>query len=399
MFTSIYLALALAPTPILMERPPLQERQAGASHAFHSELGAKLEAFRQEIGFPGAVFGYALPDGTSGAVAVGFADPATNAPMKATHRMLAGSVGKTFFAAWALQLVEEAKIDLDAPLSKYLGSEPWFGRLPNANALTLRNLLRHQSGITEQVYNAGFVKELREKPDKSWKPEELIALAFDAKPAFEAGKGFSYADTNYIIAMHAIEKATGRNAYREIERRFLKPLKLTRTVPSDRRELPDLAAGKAISGAQFTGGERTIVDGKFVINPQMEWAGGGFLSNAEDLARWARALFGGNVLKPETKAIQSDGVPATTGPGEKYGIGVQIRPVSGGNGLGHGGFFPGYLTEMEYLPSGIGVAIQYNADGPRALLQNRHKILLELAKIIEDSLNSGTPAAAASSNS
>ena len=61
--------------------------------------------------------------------------------------MLAGSTGKTFFAAVAVQMIEAGQLDLKAPISKYLGSRPWFSRLPNARDITVRHLMTHTSGL------------------------------------------------------------------------------------------------------------------------------------------------------------------------------------------------------------------------------------------------------------
>lgn len=373
------LAIGLTASLGAQGHPPLEER-------IQTRVQARLMEFQKESGFPGAVFGWSLPDGKSGAVAFGLADRDTGAKMRPDSRMLAGSAGKTFFAAWILRLVEEGKLDLDKPISTWIGAEPWFDKLPNARALTLRCLLRHQSGIREHVYDEGLVSKIKSEPDKVWSPQELIGFMLDTKPLFEAGKGWSYADANFVVAAYTAEKATGQSAYREIERLFLKRFNLKLTIPSDRRILPGLVQGHVSTGMSFTGSAKSVVNGKMVINPQFEWAGGGFLSNARDLARWTQALFGGKVLGDAMSKAQKEGVPASTGagPGEEYGLGVQIFEEPGGKGFGHGGFFPGYLTEMELFPSGVSVAIQFNADGGRPLIRNLRRYLRELAAIVEE---------------
>jgi D-alanyl-D-alanine carboxypeptidase len=72
--------------------------------------------------------------------------------MKPADRMLAGSVGKTFAAATALQLIKEGKIKLDDKIEKYLGGEPWFARLPNAKEITVRQLMNHTSGLVRYEF-------------------------------------------------------------------------------------------------------------------------------------------------------------------------------------------------------------------------------------------------------
>ena len=72
-------------------------------------------------------------------------------------RFLAGSVGKSLHAALAVALAHEGVVDLDAPISRWIGREPWFARLPNARDLTLRLLLQHRSGLIDHVYSIEFV--------------------------------------------------------------------------------------------------------------------------------------------------------------------------------------------------------------------------------------------------
>jgi D-alanyl-D-alanine carboxypeptidase len=118
----------------------------GSSHppdSVESAVRLKLSALRSEAGFPGmtaAVYGEGRP-------AVTIADGVTQSEERLTpsSRMLAGSIGKTFVAAAALQRVESGGLSLDEKISKWLGKEPWFGRLPNAAQITLRHLMRHQS--------------------------------------------------------------------------------------------------------------------------------------------------------------------------------------------------------------------------------------------------------------
>src|SRR5918993_2731757 len=98
-------------------------------------LQLKLDEWHKAGSFPGAALGVVLADGESFGLAVGFSDRELKTPMKPNDRMLAGSVGKTFAAATALQLIKEGKIQLDDRIEKYLGSEQWFARLPNAKEI------------------------------------------------------------------------------------------------------------------------------------------------------------------------------------------------------------------------------------------------------------------------
>lgn len=352
-----------------------------------ASLRAKLEELYKAASFPGATIGFALPDGSSGAVSVGLADLESKTPLKPSDRMLAGSIGKTYVSAAMLQIVQEGKVDLDSKIDRWFGSDPWFSRLPNAKDITVRMLMNHSSGIPEHVLDKDFIAAMKKDPDRIWKPEELIAYIFDAKPLFPAGTGWSYADTNYILVGMIFERVTKKTVYGEVERRILKPLKLERTIPSDRRILPGVITGYSMPNSPFGFEGRLILDGKFIINPQMEWTGGGFASTAEDLARWAKLLYEGKVLKRQMLDQMLNGVDAKegrgSGAGNKYGLAVQIRPSDWGVSYGHGGWFPGYRSEMEYFPQHkIAVAVQFNTDDGRSMKKGLRAYIADAMRII-----------------
>lgn len=96
---------------------------------------------------PGISAAIVLPDRQVIAVTAGVSSRETGTPMTPLDMMMIGSVGKTFAAARAVQLVETGRLALDDPIEKYLGAEPWFARLPNARAITVRHLLTHTSGL------------------------------------------------------------------------------------------------------------------------------------------------------------------------------------------------------------------------------------------------------------
>src|SRR5688572_19331379 len=150
----LLLALLVA-TPALAQERPLRER-----------VQAKLDSLHAAGRFGGATVGIALADGSTLAFAVGESDTTRNLKMQPHDRMLAGSVGKTFFGALAMQLVHEGRIALDDPLSKYLGAEPWWRaadgrvRLPNGADITLRMLMNHTSGIVRYEFNPAFTAEV-----------------------------------------------------------------------------------------------------------------------------------------------------------------------------------------------------------------------------------------------
>lgn len=349
-------------------------------------LQEKLKEFHSAGKFPGATAGFALPGKESFCLAVGLSNRETQTPMKPSHLLLQGSVGKTYVAAVALQLVQEKKLGLDDKIEKYLGTLQWFSRLPNARDITVRMLMNHTSGLVRYEFKEQFVKDLTASPDKVWKPEELVSYILDTSPPFAAGKGWDYSDTNYIVLGMIIEKITGKTYYAELRRRILAPFKLSQTVPSDRRIIPNLSQGYAGADNPFGGRDAMINDnGAMIINPQFEWTGGGIASTASDLARWASLLYEGKVFNATMLSTMLEGVPARLGPEAKYGLGVIIRPTPLGISYGHSGFFPGYITEVMYFPHlKTAIAIQVNTSVPRATGKPLRVVITELAQIIAD---------------
>jgi D-alanyl-D-alanine carboxypeptidase len=347
-------------------------------------LQLKLDEWHKAGSFPGATLGVVLANGESFGLAVGFSNRETRTSMKPTDRMLAGSVGKTFAAATALQLVKEGKIGLDDKIEKYVGSEGWFSSLPNAKDITVRQLMNHTSGLVRYEFKEQFTKDLTANPEKVWKPAELVAYLFGEKAPFEAGKGWDYSDTNYIVLGMIIEKVTGRKFYDEANRRLLKPLKLTDTIPQDGPRLKGVVQGYAGPNNPFGGTDTMIVDGKFVINPQFEWTGGGYASTAHDLARWAKMIYEGKAFSSDLLPQVLDGASAPMlGRETKYGLGVIIRKTTVGTSYGHSGFFPGYMTDMMYFPEHkVAIAVQVNTSVGRSLGKPLSRVLVEAMEII-----------------
>jgi D-alanyl-D-alanine carboxypeptidase len=384
-FTAIVvLVLAFAFTAAAAQ----QAVTATGTNFLKKELQAKLDEWHKAGKFPGATLGVVLPDGESFGLATGYSDRDAKTPMKPDDRMLAGSTGKTFAAATAMQLVKEGKISLDDKIEKYLGREPWFDRLPNAKDITIRQLMNHTSGLVRYEFKDTFTKYLTEHPMKVWTPEERLAYLFDEKPPFEAGKGWDYSDTNYIVLGMIIERVTGKKFYDEARRRFIKPFKLDDTIAQEGPVMKGVVQGYAGPNNPFGGKDAMIENGKFVINPQLEWTGGGWASTGEDLARWAKLIYEGKAYDPSLLPQALDGVAAPMlGRDTKYGLATIIRNTPAGVSYGHSGFFPGYMTDMMYFPEHkIAVAVQVNTSAPGSFGgKPLGRFLAEVAQLIKES--------------
>ena len=372
-------------------RAPVDGSTAAAPHtpqqlATRARLQSVLDSIHAAGHFPGVTAGVVLGDGTAFGLASGYADTAAKIRMTPEARLLQGSVGKTYVAAVALQLVHEGKIALDENVAAYLGAEPWYARLANGRDVTVRQLMNHTSGIVRYEFKPEFTRDLTASPAKVWQPEELIAYLLDTPAPFAPGQGWEYSDSNYILLGMIIERVTGNSYYAEMERRLLRPLDLRNTVPSNSRVIPGLVQGYAGPNNPFGGGDAMITNGQFAINPQFEWTGGGIASTSEDLARWAKALYEGRGFDPSLMPQALDGVPARLGRDVRYGLGIMLRPTALGMTWGHSGFFPGYLTEVMYFPeTKTAIAVQVNTSVQRSVGGSPTRFILALAQALAGS--------------
>jgi len=340
-----------------------------SASAITDNFQSMLDAFQKNHGFPGATAAFVLQDGTFGVAATGLADVAAGTPMAPQSRMLSASIGKSFAGAAAVALAREGVLDLDDPVSRWLGDRGWFGSVPNHDTITLRHLLNHSSGLPDHVHLKKFAAEVSRRWQETgnpFPPEALIDFVLDMPPLFEAGAGWAYTDTGYILIGLVIEAATGRSCFDEITSRFLTPLGLTLTTPSDRRFLAGLAAGYMAADNMFGFPPKTTTpDGVMHWNPAFEWTGGGLVSNSLDLARWGAALFSGKAMAGAYLDQLLSAVPISRESADIcYGAGVAIyRKGPFGPVYGHGGWIPGYISSLRHYPDhGITIAFQINTD-------------------------------------
>ncbi len=378
------LVLGVVGTAIFAQEPQVDPE----IQSIHARIEKALSELRAKAAFPGVSVGFVLADGRSGAVTCGMADVEENIAITPSDRFLAGSVGKMFVAAATLQLAEDGKLSLDDRAEKWIGDEPWFHRLPNASELTVLSLLNHTAGLPEYYGQAGVDDEIKGNPDRQWTPYDRLKYVFDLKPLFAVGKGWSYADTNYILVGQIVERASGKLLFELIDEQLLKQLKLGGIVPSSTREIDRLIPGYASPTNPLGFSGRMVIDGKFIINPQIEWAGGGLATTPADLALWAKFLFEGKAFH-EAATLESmlSGVEMAKGRGgaksSKYGLGVMIRDSKWGPVYGHGGWFPGYRTELAYFPDRkTAIAVQFNTDANASLKKGVSAYLMDIAQIL-----------------
>ena len=190
-----------------------------------------------------------------------------------------------------------------------------------------------------------------------------MAFIHDNDALFAPGAGYAYTDSGYIILGLVIEAAAGASYESLLANRFLTPLGLESTAPATARA-ENRAAGYMAEDNPFALPAKTVQDGVMVFNPEIEWTGGGLVTNPADLVLWAKTLYEGRAMEADYLGeLLGSKVPFEAGSDDGYGLGVYIQDTRFGTSYGHGGWFPGYRSLLRYFPDHeIAVAIQVNTD-------------------------------------
>lgn len=348
------------------------ERSAAVRGDVSADLATMVATLRQTYDLPGVTAALRLPDGAIVTATDGFADVERQVAMTPATRLQGGSTGKTFVAAIALQLVEEGVLDLDAPISRWLGDAPWFDRLPNGPSIRLRHLLSHSAGLVDHVDEPSFALRVAWRrwtdPARAFTPEELVDVVLDREPLFAPGDGYRYTDTGYILVGLVIEKATGRRYEDLLTERILVPLALGDVRIADTMRIEGLAPGyvdaNMLTFLAGLAGKNMSDDGTLELNPGTEWTGGGLATTPSMLVSFYAALADGRVVAPETlQHMMADGPAIPDRPGARYGYGLYVDDGALGRAFGHGGWYPGYRTIVRHwLEPHVTLAVQTNAD-------------------------------------
>ncbi|MDQ0604405.1 CubicO group peptidase (beta-lactamase class C family) [Streptomyces canus] len=161
-------------------------------------------------GAPGAMARFTGPDGVQ-ARTVGVRDRESGAAMDVRARFRIGSVSKTFSSVVLLQLVQERKLELDAPVNRYLP-----GLLPD-DRITVRHLLTHRSGLADYT-DAMFehtVPGFEAVRNRVFSYQELVDLSLSEPRTTEPGVAYKYSNTNFVVVGMLIEKITGKPVAKE----------------------------------------------------------------------------------------------------------------------------------------------------------------------------------------
>jgi D-alanyl-D-alanine carboxypeptidase len=277
------------------------------------------------------------------------------------------SITKTFTATGILQLVDEGKLKTSEKLSK------WHPDFPNADKITVDDLLRMRSGIPDFT-DEEFMKNWYAHPQADITAKDTIERSAKKVNQFKApGQETVYTNTNFVLLQEIVGKVSGEPLDARIEEGILRPLGMDDSFYATNNKLPG-----TLHGYSWNPKSKEFQD-KTILNPAVPGGAGAIISTLSDLRPYARAVCEGGLLEPTTQKGRLRSYPMEGDPPfVRYGQGLVFL----GEWCGHNGTIFGFSSEMFYLPQEKAVIL---VDVNRLDLDDQSKstnIFLGVSKIL-----------------
>ncbi len=292
-----------------------------------------------DTGLPGMAIGLTGPDGPAVVRTYGLADLAARRPIESDTLFEIGSIGKTFTAIVVVQLAEEGRLDLGAPVADAL---PWFEMPVVGRPITIHDLLTHTAGITAGIDGT---------PEAAFQVRALR----DRRPGSAPGERFHYSNLGYKALGLVIEAVEGRPYPDVIRTRILDPLGMTATEPA----ITHAIRSRLAVGYDYLHDDRIGYPGRPLAPAtwlETATADGCIASTAGDMAALARMLLrrgegpGGRLVSEASFARMAEPHARPT-LDAGYGYGLATRVLGGRTYLGHSGGMVGYLAALQLDPA------------------------------------------------
>jgi D-alanyl-D-alanine carboxypeptidase len=364
-------SLALSPTPLSSDGPietpsptpgtptaPPTPADGPLADAFGAQLDSILEDQQGVFRIPGLSATVVFPDGSRWEAARGFADIGREVETTVDTTFVVGSITKTFVTAAVLQLADEGVLSLDDPLSDFV---PDF---PNSENITIGELASHTSGLYDYFQHPEYNNQVFDFPDHEWKPREILE-SFVLEPYFAPGTGYHYSNTNFVLLGLVVQEAAGKLLADVLTERFFSPLGLDATWSQAGGPPPTAGSlGYLVQQRGTVGLDDGTTYRPTLASAKVAFGAGDIISTANDLADWARALYGGEVVSADSLALMEDYQYSADSNGT-YGLGTRTRLIGQYRLFGHTGSLRGFDAAMWYIP---------DADLTIVVLTNRGRI-------------------------
>ncbi|MGH7595235.1 MAG: serine hydrolase domain-containing protein [bacterium] len=311
-----------------------------AQNVAHTPANRYAEAIAASRGAVGAMMKSAKVPGVSVAVAMkgeivwregfGFADLDKKVSATTETEFGIGSITKSFTAVLFARLMEEGKVDLDAPVENYLPQFPL-----KQKGVTARLIIGHLSGLNDE-FNTTHYYETRHLTTGAALQEILQTNKLQYSPRTR----HEYTTSNYTIIAAIIEKASGQDFSAAMNQYVIKPLGLKNTLLNDR------TLNIVHCTSFYVQNEKDVIKAPD-YDPSFKWAGAGLLATAADVAIYGAALLQSKFLKPSTREEIFRALKTSSGEDTGYGLGWYIAQDAKGRRIYHHG--GGGLGISSYL--------------------------------------------------
>jgi CubicO group peptidase (beta-lactamase class C family) len=251
-------------------------------------------------------------------------------PVKPETIFQSGSVGKQFTATAVMMLVEEGKVDLDDPLTKYFSDAPATWK-----DVTVRELLSHTAGFGDYPKDFNFRKD--------WTEDEELKLVESIPLAYPPGTNWAYSNLGYVTLGILIHRVTGEFYGDFLQQRIFQPLGMTAThIISEADIVPNRSAGYRLVKGELKNQEW--------VSPLLNTtADGSLYFSTVDLAKWDAALYTDKLLKRSSLDLMWTPVKLKDGKPNKgnYGFGWFIEQRNGHRCIHHDGSWQGFETTID----------------------------------------------------
>ncbi len=239
-----------------------------------------------------------------------------------------GSITKSFTATMILQLMDRDELSLDSTLDTY------FPEMPNADHITIEQMLRHQSGLVNFTNLPDYMEYFSDNKSR----DDMLKLFESVGTSFEPGEDTEYSNTAYVLLGYIIEDVTGMSYADALQEMITEPLGLTSTyyasgIDSGKNE----ADSFVYQQNEWQPADRT--------NMSIPHGAGAIVSTAEEVARFFHGLFSGELLSDESL----NQMRTFDGP---FGLGLTRFPFNQNTLIGHNGGIDGYQSNAAHYPEG-----------------------------------------------
>jgi len=286
----------------------------------------------------------------------GMADLENNVPASEHTLFRLASISKSLTAVGAMELVERGKLDLDAPVQKYCPAFP-EKQAPITTRQVMGHLggIRHYKGNSQEDAEVGNTKHFEDPIQAGldfFKNDPLVS---------EPGKEFHYSTQGYTVVGCVVEGASGAKYVDFMQRNVLGPAGMEHTVADNRFAVIPYRTRfyqKTESG--------TVLNAEF-LDSSYKIPGGGWLSSAEDMARFEVAILKDKLLQRKTRELMWTPLKPANGSKDNYGLGWGKGDEAGLTTYGHNGGQQGTSTTFLVAPEQrVGVVVLTNMEGADA---------------------------------